>query len=109
MSLSPGALWLFPLPGSAGLEEIADADADVESLTLELFDAQTVRNFVALLPDRERSVVQLRYGLTGMVLSCRQTGDFLDLPASTVHDAEQRALALLRQWYDDAGLAPRRR
>ena len=106
LCISPGALWLFPLAGVQDLECVADPDGDSESRVLRLLDLRLVRDFVALLPDRERSVVALRYGLTGPAMSCRGTGEFLGLPASTVHETEKRALARLRSFYEDAGLTP---
>jgi RNA polymerase primary sigma factor len=64
-----------------------------EEVEVTLRDA-AVRDVVASLPDREREVIQMRFGLNGDrdPVSVRETGRRLDLRPSEVSRLERRAL-----------------
>jgi RNA polymerase sigma factor (sigma-70 family) len=102
--LSPAAAWLSGASTGEGIEALVDPDADVEELVTALMDAELVRRAVDQLPASERVVIQLRYGLIGQPMTCRQTGAYLGLAASTVHATEHGALERLREFYVRAGL-----
>jgi RNA polymerase primary sigma factor len=67
------------------LEEIADADRD-----------QRVNEVVEQLPEAERNVIRLRFGLTGdEPRTLRQTGSELGIPTARARELEEHGLRLL--------------
>lgn len=60
--------------------------------------ARKAEEFLSVLPEREKNVLLLRFGLTedGRSRSVREVGLELGIPKSTAWDAEIRGLKLLR-------------
>jgi RNA polymerase primary sigma factor len=75
---------LLPADRPSPEEEIAD---DMRT--------QAVRRAIAGLPERERDVVELRFGVDGDPTPLRETGRLLGLSAERVRQLEERALAHL--------------
>jgi RNA polymerase primary sigma factor len=71
-----------------------EAPEPVEELELDLGRA-ALHNAVAQLPDDERHVIELRYGLAEEPLTVLQTARRLGLPQATVQRLEQEALQRL--------------
>ena len=103
LCLSSGAFWLFAVPSSRGLEEVADGDADTAELVARALDAEQVRRCVDELPSRERLVVHLHYGFAGRPMPLREVADYCGLSRSTVSVAHRRGLELLRARYLQVG------
>src|ERR1700761_3128742 len=99
--LSAAAFWLLSIEGAEELDRVADLGVDVEAEALAACEAEQVRRLVASLPGKERVVVQLRYGLGGRPMSCREAAAFLSISISTVAAREHRALERLRRHYSD--------
>jgi RNA polymerase sigma factor (sigma-70 family) len=106
MLLCPGVEWLFGLPKGATLDQVADPGPRPDAIVDRAFDVELVRQYVAKLPERERTVVQLRYGIAARPMTCRQVAAFCGIAPASVHAAEHRALERLRQWYARDGLGP---
>ena len=84
------------------------ADDPLPEEQLEVtFRQQAVRDVIAELPERERDVITLRYGLgdDAEPLSLRAVGERLDLGTTAVLGAERRALANLAGRRELAALA----
>lgn len=56
------------------------------------------------LPERQRVVIELRYGFAGPARTVTDTAAELGVSHTTVRRAEQRALVSLRRWVDQLGL-----
>jgi RNA polymerase primary sigma factor len=84
----------------------SDAPAVDELVQIELTE-DTVRRTVGQLPDREREVIQLRYGLNGErePLPMSQVGRRLGISAERVRQIERKALADLATRREIAALA----
>lgn len=65
-----------------------------------------VRSFIARLPERERRVVELRFGFDGPVHTIDEVASRLRIGVGTVCRAERHALVLLRGMYGIAGDLP---
>jgi RNA polymerase primary sigma factor len=63
-----------------------------------------VRRAVEKLPERERDVLELRFGLAGAATPLRETGQRLGLSAERVRQLEERALQRLAEEADLAAL-----
>jgi RNA polymerase primary sigma factor len=74
-----------------------------ESVASEL-DNQLLRNAVSALPEQERHVLALRYGLGGEPVALRETGRRLGISSERVRQLEDRALRLLAEKGELAGL-----
>ena len=84
---------------SASLGELIpdEREGPAEELALSLRD-DTLRRAVAELPDRERKVIELRYGIDGdQPTGLRETSRRLELRLPEVKEAESRGLERLAQ------------
>jgi DNA-directed RNA polymerase sigma subunit (sigma70/sigma32) len=104
--LSPGACWLFNHGGIADIELATDPRSDVEELVEALFDEALVRTYVSMLPDSERTVVCLRFGLAGDAMTIRGVAGYCGRSIGWVHQNERGALERLRSWYKRDGHLP---
>ena len=84
--------------GETGLGELLPSEepSPDEEVAIDLA-GEAVRRIVNELPEREREVIKLRFGLNGdrEPLPMTQTGERLGISAATVREIEQRALAQL--------------
>jgi RNA polymerase sigma factor (sigma-70 family) len=62
---------------------------------LESIESEALHSLLAGLSERERHVLELRYGLDGDALSLRQVGERLGISGERVRQLERRALAKL--------------
>ena len=90
--------------------ELGDLFADRE--TPDPFDeaeqslrGQTIRNGLGALPERERRILELRYGLDGEPQTLRAIGHELDLTSERIRQLERRALSRLAALRELADLA----
>lgn len=81
-----------PFP-DVGIDEHAPGDLERDALT-----RLDVRDAVALLDERDRELIALRYGAD---LSARQIAELLDARTNTIEVALHRALARLRELMDE--------
>ena len=92
----------------AGLGDLLPSDSPPvdEIVQLELTET-AVRRIVGSLPERERTVIQLRYGLNGErdPLPMSQVGRRLGISAERVRQIERKALADLATRREIAALA----
>ena len=79
------------------LPDDTDMEADCESRA----DAASLRRLVDALPERERRVMQLRYGFGGAPLTQQQTAQRLHISRSYVSRIEKRVLAQLKSRWQD--------
>ena len=70
------------------------AEQDYERV-LSAIETEALHSLLSGLSERERHVLELRYGLDGDELSLRQVGEQLGLSGERVRQLEQRALAKL--------------
>jgi RNA polymerase primary sigma factor len=84
--------------GETGLGDLLPSDeiGPDEEVSISL-TAEAVRRVVDELPEREREVIKLRFGLNGdrEPLPMTQTGERLGMTPAAVREVEQRALAQL--------------
>lgn len=81
---------------------LVDPGQSPEDLAVAADGARRVRAMLARLPDRQRTIVELRLaGLTGA-----EIGRTLGMSESAVKSAQFRAYATLREWFRDHDLAP---
>jgi RNA polymerase primary sigma factor len=84
--------------GETGLGDLLPSDeiSPDEEVSISLA-AEAVRRVVEELPEREREVIKLRFGLNGdrEPLPMTQTGERLGMSPAAVREVEQRALAQL--------------
>jgi DNA-directed RNA polymerase specialized sigma24 family protein len=106
LTLTPPVAQLFSSSGWDALAAVPDPDVDVEGEALAAVDAETVRLYVDRLPPAERVVIQLRYGLGGRALTCREVAAFCSISVGSAHAAEHEGLERLRQMYRHDGLLP---
>jgi RNA polymerase primary sigma factor len=79
------------------VERMANAETDSSGR------AARIRSLVAQLPDRQRQVVILRYGLAdGVERTQRAVAQLLGLSLTTVEEADRRARVRLRRWLKGA-------
>jgi len=90
---------LYTLPVEDDANTLEEAFPDVSGLASSAGDAMvTLEEAMALLPERERVVVKLRYGFEdGQARSHREVAALLDVPFSTVAALDRRAQARLRK------------
>jgi RNA polymerase primary sigma factor len=90
---------LYTLPVEDGANTLEETFPDVSGLASSAGDAMvTLEEAMALLPERERVVVKLRYGFEdGQARSHREVAALLDVPFSTVAALDRRAQARLRK------------
>jgi RNA polymerase primary sigma factor len=86
--------------GSDGEGELGDLFADPNSLdpeteAAEAIRARSVREAVRSLPERERRVLELRFGFDGEPTSLEQIGRELKISRERVRQVERDALAAL--------------
>lgn len=97
----PHASLQEPLEGSNGQLTLADTlpdDSAMEEDCERRADAARLRELVALLPERERRLLTLRYGLAGSPPQTQQeAADHLGISRSYVSRLEKRALARLAE------------
>jgi RNA polymerase primary sigma factor len=76
---------------------LASSEPSPESEVAITLTEEAVRRSVEELPEREREVIKLRFGLNGErePLAMTQTGERLGMSPATVREIEQRALAHL--------------
>lgn len=84
------------LPGMVEEERAFDIVEDRAPIRSQPNFDQMVESTIQNLTDRERRVLQLRFGLKGNVQSLRGVAQELSMPKSTVFDTERRALRKLR-------------
>jgi RNA polymerase primary sigma factor len=84
--------------GDGTLHEILAGEdaATEETITLRL-GIETIRRAVAELPERERRVIELRYGLDGEAATLKQIAKTLGLTPDRVRQIEEKALARLAE------------
>jgi RNA polymerase nonessential primary-like sigma factor len=88
------------------LESVPAAAADIEGELLRESLAEKLGSLLALLPDREREIVRLRYGLTenGKPLALAEICGRYGISPGAVRKIERRALARLRERQSEVGL-----
>jgi DNA-directed RNA polymerase specialized sigma24 family protein len=106
LTLTPAVARLFSSSGWDVLAAVPDPDVDVEREAVAALDAEEVRRYVDRLPPKERVVIQLRYGLTGYALTCREVAAFCSVAVGSANAAERRGLEQLRAMYRRDGLLP---
>jgi RNA polymerase primary sigma factor len=77
---------------------------DAYDQALDEVEAEELKPLLSVLSDRERSILQARYGLDGDPQSRQEIAERLGLSVSRVRDIERRALDKLRRAAHDAGL-----
>jgi len=92
--------------GSDGEGELGDLFADPNSIdpeaeAAEAIRARSVRDAVRRLPDRERRVLELRFGFDGEPTSLEQIGRELKISRERVRQVERDALAALENQLAD--------
>lgn len=94
---------VITLPFDESKHTPVDPEANVCDGAVINIEVARLRRALKRLPRLERRVLEHRYGLGGVEeLSTRQIARELRIPRSTVWDAEQRALEMLR---NDFGIA----
>jgi RNA polymerase sigma factor (sigma-70 family) len=88
------------------LESVPARVADIEGELLRESLAEKLGSLLSLLPEREREIVRLRYGLTGngKPLALAEIGGRYGISSATVRKIERRALAKLRERQAEVGL-----
>jgi RNA polymerase primary sigma factor len=84
--------------GETGLGDLLPSDDATPDEEVEIsLTEEAVRRIVEELPEREREVIKLRFGLNGdrEPLPMTQTGERLGMTPAAVREVEQRALAQL--------------
>lgn len=89
------------LPTGRTLEEVADPRVDVEREVRRRIAAEELHRQLRRLPDEERRVVEMSYGLNGYgrPLSTREIGEVLGVSNATAWRICQRGLKRLRAFY----------
>lgn len=87
--------------------ELLPSDADLDELGEQSETSAAVHRSLKLLPDRERAVVEMRYGVPdGIPRTLQAVGDELALTRERVRQIEHRAFAKLRPLLAAAGVQP---
>ena len=76
---------------------IAGDDTIIDDLDLKINAEKLYRYIGEVLDDREREIVELRYGLIGEPLTQREVASKLNISRSYVSRIEKKALEKLRQ------------
>lgn len=83
------------------LEQIPDPEVDVEADALLAVEAEQVRREVGALPEPQRQIVEMNFGLNGYgrALSMREIAVVVGVSKSEVARCKDEGLQLLRQRY----------
>jgi len=97
--------------GSDGDAELGDLFGDPTATdpsedAAEAMRRQTVQRAVARLPERQRRIVELRYGFAGETISLENIGKELGITRERVRQLERDALARLRTELDGIVIDP---
>jgi DNA-directed RNA polymerase specialized sigma24 family protein len=98
MDMFFGAL---PYADEAILEQIPDPEVDVEAEALLAVEAEQVRREVKALPEPQRQIVEMNFGLNGFgrALSVREIAVVVGMSKSSVARRKDEGLELLRRSY----------
>lgn len=90
---------LYALPAEDSVNTLEEILPDVSGFASSSGDTMVaLKEAMALLPERERMVVKLRYGLEdGQARTHREVAMLLDVPFSTVSALDRRAQSRLRK------------
>lgn len=83
---------------------IAEDDTILDDIDLKLNSEKLYRYIREVLNDRERRIVELRYGLAGDPLTQREVADRLNISRSYVSRIEKKALEKLKKRFDTPDL-----
>ena len=79
---------------------IAEDDTIIEDIDLKINAEKLYRYIREILDDREREIVELRYGLIGDPLTQREVAAKLNISRSYVSRIEKKALEKLKKRFD---------
>lgn len=86
--------------GQLTLADTLPDDADMEADCERRADAARLRGMVDALPERERTLLRLRYGFDGAPATQQQTAEKMRISRSYVSRLEKRALKLLQSGWN---------
>ena len=89
------------------IDVIAQDDTIVDDLELKINAEKLYRYIRECLDDREKEIVEWRYGLVGGGLTQREVAKKLNISRSYVSRIEKKALEKLRRRFDAGDLQPR--
>lgn len=89
------------------IDVIAEDDTIVDDLELKINAEKLYRYIQECLNDREKEIVEWRYGLVGGGLTQREVAKKLNISRSYVSRIEKKALEKLRRRFDAGDLQPR--
>ena len=79
---------------------IAEDDTIFEDIDLKINAEKLYRYIKEILGERERKIIELRYGLIGESLTQREVAKMLDISRSYVSRIEKKALEKLKKRFD---------
>ena len=90
------------------MDVIAEEDNTFENLDLKINSEKLYRYIAETLDDREKEIIELRYGLLGDGLTQREVASRLNISRSYVSRIEKKALDKLKRRFDagDGKAAP---
>lgn len=84
------------------MDMIADDENIADKVELRLSSQRLYKCINSALPPREREIIILRYGLSGIApLTQREVAKRLDISRSYVSRIEKKALAILKEKYEE--------
>ena len=83
---------------------IAEDDTIIEDLDLKINSEKLYRYISEILGDREKCIIQLRYGLCGDALTQREVAAKLNISRSYVSRIEKKALEKLKKRFEKSGV-----
>lgn len=99
--ISLDAPWsVDPERGDTLRDHLPAPDPSVEEVALAAIDTADIATALLRLPERDRHVIILRFGLDGHPpRSLREVGEIVGITREGVRQIEQRALRQLRMWF----------
>lgn len=91
----------LPYAKESDLNQIPDPDVDVEAEAILAVEAEQVRTEVEALPEPQRQIVEMNFGLNGYgrALTVREIAPILGMSKSSVARRKDEGLEMLRQSY----------